>query len=409
MAEGITAESVLSKIIQGHLECSICCIRYTEPKTLDYSHSFCLRCLEELKQSQDPDNNKLTCPLCQRETILPQDGVTKLPSNYPLITLLEEVAKQEQLLQGEGSEIRSKIICQACDEENEAISRCMDCEHYLCQECQRSHQRLAALKNHQIKTLAELQKESASHKESKCDIHHNQDLCFYCITCEKLICKLCTTSSHKEPMHSFVDFNMTMDICLKEACESNLQIHNCDAHAKILGNFELLRNRLSIMFFETKTHISQIAEQKINRIRQEEVQLHQQAQVIYRRKDKKLAELILAEKTVKKCHSAMTDSDRLEILKHRQELLFEYRDVNVREEQAGDVTYDLSFIGFNEIQNEVEIGTLLLKEKWEHMSKSNITGQFIASLSTGDIIIVKTDAITISILRPVGKVVYTII
>ena len=411
MAEGITAESVLSKIIQGHLECSICCIRYTEPKMLDCSHSFCLKCLEELKQSQDPDSNKLTCPLCQRETILPQDGVTKLPSNYPLISLVEEVTKQEQLLQGEGSKIRSKIICQACDEENEAISRCMDCEYYFCQECQRSHQRFPALKNHIIKTLAELQEESALKNESemnifKCDMHHGQELCLYCITCEQLICKLCATSNHREPMHTFLNLSKAFDRCLQEVNKGASQLYGCTVPRCVSTRLPHLKDRLDIMLNETQSQISRITEVKMAKIKQKEISMMQKALVMYKRKCKTLANFIFAEKTVNMVQSTKTNSNRLEILKIRQELLHDYIDVD--EGQTENLTYDLSFIGFKESQNEADLGTLLPTEKWELMTKSKFGGKSIASFSTGNMVVVnKASEHKLTKLSPSGEVLHT--
>ncbi|XP_033624476.1 uncharacterized protein LOC117287940 isoform X2 [Asterias rubens] len=136
MAEGVSTDPLLSKVILGHLECSICCTRYNQPKNLDCSHSYCLKCLQELKKTQNPDTNKLKCPLCQKETILPLDGVTGLQSNYLLIALVEEVNKQEQLPQDNpnvktlnkefqllhqftpGKESGSKPTCLAVDENN---------------------------------------------------------------------------------------------------------------------------------------------------------------------------------------------------------------------------------------------------------------------------------------------------
>ncbi|XP_022083522.1 E3 ubiquitin-protein ligase TRIM33-like [Acanthaster planci] len=206
MAASMTVESVLGSIIQGHLECSICHTCYQEPKMLHCSHSFCLKCLQELKQSQHLNDDKVTCPLCKRETTLPEGGVDKLNTNYTLIALVQEVVKQEQLLQDEGS----MVMCQACDESNEAISCCMDCGHYLCQECKKAHQRLAALRTHKVTSLAELSEAmmakpvSTKSYISMCDNHPSQELCFYCNSCEQLICKICSSSGHKEPVHSFV-------------------------------------------------------------------------------------------------------------------------------------------------------------------------------------------------------------
>ncbi|XP_033624472.1 uncharacterized protein LOC117287939 isoform X2 [Asterias rubens] len=401
MAEGVSTDPLLSKVILGHLECSICCTRYTQPKNLDCSHSYCLKCLQELKKTQNPDTNKLKCPLCQKETILPLDGVTGLQSNYLLVALVEEVNKQEQLPQGE----ESKVMCQACDEENAAISRCLNCEHYLCLECQKAHQRLAAIKNHEIKTLAELQEVDETQTESKmnisrCDIHPMQELCLYCMTCEQLACKLCAVMRHKQPMHNLADLITAFDICQIKVSKDISKLHK--SKVKMAGQLDALRKRLGCLFHETKNDISQHAEQKINKIRQEEVQLTQNAELVYKIKDKKMAELQFAEQTMKtiRTQGKMTDVNRLEILKIRQELLHKYeQDVNYEDHE--ELTYDLSFIALCKVENKVELGTLLHKEKWELMSKAIVDAACLSSYSNGDIVAVLGSQI--NILRQFGE------
>ncbi|XP_033624471.1 tripartite motif-containing protein 55-like isoform X1 [Asterias rubens] len=395
MAEGFTAESV--KVILGHLECSICCTRYNQPKNMDCSHSYCLKCLQELKKTQNPDTNKLKCPLCQKETILPLDGVTGLQSNYLLIALVEEVNKQEQLPHGE----ESKVMCQACDEENAAISRCLNCEHYLCLECHKAHQRLAALKNHEIKTLAELQEVDETQTESKmnisrCDIHPIQELCLYCMTCEQLTCKLCAVQQHKQPMHNLTDLLTAVEICQTEASNGVSQLQRSKF------NIAAMRNRLSCLFQETNNNISYHTEQKLEQTRREEIRLKQSAKFMYQKKEKNLAKLQFAEKTMSHTHGIMTNKNRLEILKNRQEFFNKYEhDVIVHEDQEEELTYDLSFIAFCEVENEVELGTLLNKEKWELMSEVGADTACLSSYSTGDIVAVLSSQI--NILRQLGK------
>ncbi|XP_022111727.1 E3 ubiquitin-protein ligase TRIM71-like, partial [Acanthaster planci] len=399
MATGVTAESVLDSIIQGHLECSICHTRYQEPKMLHCSHSFCLKCLQELKQSQHLNDDKVTCPLCQRETTLPEGGVDKLNTNYTLISLVEEVTKQEQLLKCERSIV---VICQSCDEENEAISRCMDCEQYLCEKCHMAHLRLAALNLHTITSVTEL-KESASSTvpkkdASRCEIHPSKELCFYCNTCEMLICKACATSNHKEPIHMYIDLKTTVDTCLKDARDKIGEAYRVDAYVNISGSWRSLRDRLGVMLGETNDLISQTAERKIRQIRHEEKQLKQIAKATYRKKDKTLAEMEVAEQTVKMVDREITDANRREILKSREDLLHDFKDVT--EDSANEMTNDLSFIGFKQDYDDVRLGKVLDKEQWKLFKTSKILGDFISTFSTGDIVITNTSNAKIVTLSP---------
>ncbi|XP_038074922.1 transcription intermediary factor 1-beta-like [Patiria miniata] len=200
MAEGGVTDLVLDESQKELQECPICYTEYKDPRMLDCSHSFCLKCLQELRVTQNKDDKKIVCPLCRKETALTEAGVDMLPGGS------KEVNQQEQT-EGQGL----KVMCQACDEENEAISRCMDCKHYLCQECQKAHNRMAVLtKGHKVVALTELHVESQEITEDtelkkvpKCRKHTDQDLCLYCDTCDVLICNECTNTDHKESMHSY--------------------------------------------------------------------------------------------------------------------------------------------------------------------------------------------------------------
>ncbi|XP_038058535.1 tripartite motif-containing protein 45-like [Patiria miniata] len=394
MATGVTVESVLGSI-QSHLECSICHTRYQEPKMLDCSHSFCLRCLQELKQSQTPDDGKITCPLCQRQTILPEGGVTKLNKNYTLVSLVDEVSKQEQILKGGETEGPAVVVCQACDEEHEATVQCIDCEQFLCRECHQAHLRFKSMKTHKITVLLN-QRDDVLQTETKknasnCDIHPSQKLCLYCTTCEKLICKECMVSGHKDPMHMRVDVNVAFDRCLKEVHKTYGKVGRFDTH--VSQDWEYSRTRLSRMLVETKRDISSEAVSKVAEIRRQEMQLLQEADAVFMRKDRRLAELIFAQHAMKKTDGEITDRDRLEILKLRQDLLSEYKDV--KEKTWEEVNSHLSFIPCKEKCHEIELGTLKLEEKWKLMKAFEATGSSVATFSTGNIAMAYGKRITI--------------
>ncbi|XP_022108464.1 RING finger protein 207-like isoform X2 [Acanthaster planci] len=160
MASNVTVQSVLTKISKDHLECSICSCRFKEPKVLSCLHSFCLKCLQKLRQYQTTGSTKLTCPICRCDTKLKGNDVATLPNNFTLGALVEEFTMQEQLLEGQGSEIK----CQNCEEGKDAISRCSDCESFLCLECNKAHGRTAKTKHHKVNTLEQLRSGEISHR-----------------------------------------------------------------------------------------------------------------------------------------------------------------------------------------------------------------------------------------------------
>ncbi|XP_038065653.1 uncharacterized protein LOC119735791 [Patiria miniata] len=193
----VTTEDVLDKISQGHLECTICIQRFNRPKILDCFHSFCLECLEDYKLTQYPSSPKLPCPICRKETVLPDNRIAGLSNNFAMIALVEEFTHQRNLLKRQ----KSRIVCEVC-EVDEAISRCIDCAEYLCCECQRAHQRAVKTKKHEIATLEDLQSGKATFKSKmrnevpKYKKHSNQEV---------LICADCTTVDHCKPSHTYED------------------------------------------------------------------------------------------------------------------------------------------------------------------------------------------------------------
>ena len=78
MAEAAPLSEATCKIRQTHIECPICCDRFTDPKILDCLHCFCFNCLEELVEKQDPKTDNIICPVCRQETTVPDKGLSSL-------------------------------------------------------------------------------------------------------------------------------------------------------------------------------------------------------------------------------------------------------------------------------------------------------------------------------------------
>ncbi|XP_022101962.1 tripartite motif-containing protein 45-like [Acanthaster planci] len=223
MASRITAESILRKISEGHLECPICSCRFSDPRVLDCLHSFCLRCIQQLRPCIDQHRRELkltvACPLCRHQTTTMK--MDSLPANFTLRALVEEVGLMEQLLEGQ----RQQIKCQNCTEKQQAIAKCMDCDLLLCQECKWAHNRMSVMKSHGVFTLAQLESGEFIYKSKlreeipKCEKHPGQNLCFYCNTCEQLICTSCTVLDHKSTEHSLAGIPEALDKCIQDITE----------------------------------------------------------------------------------------------------------------------------------------------------------------------------------------------
>ena len=47
-------------------------------------------------------------------------------------------------------------MCQSCEENSLANSKCEECDEYLCNDCVRAHQRVKMTKDHQISQVSHL-------------------------------------------------------------------------------------------------------------------------------------------------------------------------------------------------------------------------------------------------------------
>ena len=205
MASSTGELGALQKISQYHLECDICHERYKQAKILDCAHSFCETCLDEYWDTTCRRAPMIPCPVCRHEFLIPSTGIQGLKTNFHLIGIVDEVSLQEKI----ACSANSKPLCELCDEDNEALHRCLDCAQNICSNCKRIHLRINALSNHNVATLDDIRKGKATVKRpeeaSTCQKHKGEINRFYCETCQVLICRDCTVVDHRHPEHHYID------------------------------------------------------------------------------------------------------------------------------------------------------------------------------------------------------------
>ncbi|XP_033632236.1 E3 ubiquitin-protein ligase TRIM56-like [Asterias rubens] len=186
MAEAALHTETTFKIRHVHIECPICLSRFIDPKILDCLHNFCLKCLQELIDKQDPKTDIIICPMCKKETSIPDGGLSDLLSCFFLSSLIDDVINRE----GTKEDIINPpvLTCEGCDEGLEAVSRCVGCDANYCKTCLDQHSKLKAIRHHQIIDAVGSSNERPKAKDKtetpKCRKHTDQELCFYCDTCE---------------------------------------------------------------------------------------------------------------------------------------------------------------------------------------------------------------------------------
>ena len=182
--------------------CGVCSELYDDPRMLPCLHSFCKKCLQ--KQLEEGSNRELKCPTCEKcfhDTdidILPQD----LRGSYEV-----DVAMYE-------SKIKS-LSAQSCDRciktsNGPAIAFCCNCCEFLCKACKEDHIIWRKTLNHELVDTGESMKKGEenlhiSHKLMYCTQHHDENLKFYCETCEVLVCRDCIVLEHKDHQYNRIE------------------------------------------------------------------------------------------------------------------------------------------------------------------------------------------------------------
>ena len=140
----------------------------------------------------------VNCPKCRSTTQLPQGGVQALPKNVDISKMRE----REQELSA-----RNEHFCQMCKKKDAKVEFiCTSCsKRLICQACYNKHQRIPAMKAHNILPFEETLPVEQSH-EKKCE-EHGELLEYFCPECEETICATCTCDpQHEHHCDQIVDF-----------------------------------------------------------------------------------------------------------------------------------------------------------------------------------------------------------
>ncbi|XP_013396578.1 tripartite motif-containing protein 2-like [Lingula anatina] len=187
-------ESLRAKIRENFTNCSICLKDFEDPTVLPCLHTYCKRCLASYIPDNTPGSTFL-CPLCQKETKLPEDGLEGFLHNYFIDSLQDTVLTPTR-----------KKKCGACavdGEDVEAVSKCLNCSEYLCGPCAMSHIRFKMLINHKVYTFEQL-RSGEHHQELQkfqfvsCPEHKEEPIRYFCLKCQMPICRDCKALTHDE-------------------------------------------------------------------------------------------------------------------------------------------------------------------------------------------------------------------
>ncbi|XP_038052516.1 E3 ubiquitin-protein ligase TRIM56-like [Patiria miniata] len=422
MAEA-AAKSVLGKISQGHLECPICYCRFTDPKILDCLHSFCLNCLDKLMTSQQPQADKIPCPVCRRVTAVPDTGLQGLPNCFFLSNLVDEFNKQERLLGDAPTDVPT---CEECDEGLEAVSKCLDCCKLICTKCLEAHERLKSMRHHRI-----IGKEEHKFAEAligpqkkgnlKCNKHHNQDICLYCETCKTLACAACAVLDHRGAEHEYREVADAIRSYRQDVGEILQRFEQNREEFKVADDsLSHARNRLRIKVARACKDVTTKEEEEISKIRSKSRLLRDKITQIGEERERKFKEvqksnrdkMERADQIVATVNDLMQQADDFELLDLKPKVMhnLEFQD-ELEFEQA---QHDLSFIGVKcqDVVADTDIGEVLQEENWQLKVEFGETGQEdgkflcaagVACLSNGDIAVTDMEKWKLMVFTSTGE------
>ena len=101
-----------------------------------------------------------------------------------------------------------KILCDNCDSEDAAQSRCNECGVFLCQFCAVFHKRSRSTKHHGLLTMEEMKSNQSPQtiaEKMRCSKHKQEIIKLFCKTCQKTICRDCTIVDHQGHKYGFVE------------------------------------------------------------------------------------------------------------------------------------------------------------------------------------------------------------
>ncbi|XP_071803978.1 uncharacterized protein [Asterias amurensis] len=342
-AQSVLAQSVLAEISQDHLECPICSGRLEQPKLLKCSHSYCYKCLQQLRE-KGPSTTRLSCPNCRQETVLEENGIDGLKADFKTLSLIEAIEKQET----------------------------------------------------QLKQL--LGKEFVT----KCSKHTDKDVIMFCKNCNKLVCTTCISKDHQT--HSLIEINEASDKCKQSATELAAELRQrIKTYNIAIQEIDMSRKTLDSMFAATKQKISKKADKEIAkvaaRIREEKQKLMQEAEQIYKDRVKTMETARATNsKEMNKAKHKQDEVNQLmdqqnKIVHHIKQLLEDLK--KYREKKPTKVPDGLSYMDFKECQKS--LGRLVLKNKWTlktatneyrniELSKVGISAGQVAAYSNSDIV-----------------------
>ncbi|CAF1131150.1 unnamed protein product [Adineta steineri] len=215
--------------LQELVTCAICLEYYKDPRILPCSHTFCLKCIQQLVGT-----DTAVCPF-RDNTAINQNDIGQLPINRTAKDMVEFIMNFNPSLN-----TNSNTLCDNCNEK-QALNWCEKCAFHYCESCTKSVHSIKALKSHTIVPASEK-------PHSLCLEHSDEKYKYWCTQCHMLVCRDCLLFKHRD--HTFLslkDAATEIKVNLKkETQEINENKQNLTQYSTAIKNAITLQHQKTI-------------------------------------------------------------------------------------------------------------------------------------------------------------------
>lgn len=171
------------------------------PLLMECLHSACESCIKSRLEDRQPtardflgaERSTVTCGACRLQC----QGALLISQRFVL------EASETGVDSGRGQR------CSSCDGPDPPTAYCVDCADIICDTCVQAHRRLKITKEHTIKNKEEAMQEMQMATNNKnaqdmyCQEHAQERLTLFCETCERLTCRDCQLTHHRDHKYQF--------------------------------------------------------------------------------------------------------------------------------------------------------------------------------------------------------------
>ena len=254
------------------LECPICQEQLSDPRVLPCQHTFCLHCLEKIREHQSTTES-IPRPVCRATYHLSIAGIDDLPKNVfagNLIDVVHQGDLQGQTRYGSSNMVSIQLCTLDTDECSEpATVYCDVCDVYMCEQCELSHKNSKFARKHKKMAISEA---TTRQKQPYCPEHVSKQLDIFCEQCNLVICSSCL-SAHKEHKccgleEKMEDFSVRLDHLLTQTDQSLNAIHKAikvtqEQAVKVKADVTKLKHQTSAAYSAIQRHLEQEEERHL--------------------------------------------------------------------------------------------------------------------------------------------------